>query len=127
MGNASPGERRERLFALLLDGTPYLGRFIWDVSSGTPFWLCRPSPSAIGKAVRRPSRLVDRDARLLHDPLPLVQLSLDEGGELLRRARLRLGAVGLEHLAHPFRREGAHDLAVETLDDGIRRPPWREH
>src|SRR5205814_457297 len=72
-------------------------------------------------------RLVELHARLLHYRRPLRQLLLHEGGERLRSARHRLGALGLETLPYLGVVERLADFAIQFLYYRPRRGSRREH
>src|SRR5688572_13222959 len=61
------------------------------------------------------------DARLLHDPSPLLHLRLDDVAEVLGRAALDLDAGAVEARAHVLQLEGGVDGGVEPCHGFLRR------
>src|SRR6266699_5303322 len=67
------------------------------------------------------------DSSRARDPGPFVDLRLDERGELLGTAAYRLRAVRGQPLHDLGCAQGAHDLAVQALDDLACGSGRREH
>src|SRR5947207_7804911 len=72
-----------------------------------------------------PSNL--RDVRVLDDLAPFGDLGPDVGGELGRRDAGRLEAERQNLLLHLGQREARGNLALQEVDDLLRRARGREH
>src|SRR5262245_60073639 len=80
---------------------------------------------ASGNSVAENQSSFGFDADGLHQVGPHRELAVDDGGVLLGRGGLWLGAFDGKAFAHLAGRERSVECPVERVDDGARRTRWR--
>src|SRR5438067_2597829 len=86
----------------------------------------RKAFSRLPMSSKRIDNSIDLDVRFLHHALPFREIGLDDGGEVLRAARVHLAALAAHHLLGLRFLQCRRGLAVEQRDD-LRRRARRRH